>query len=352
MIRLRIPVLIVLAAGLLSSSSTRAQGLPFGLFDRYLETLRAQAGIPGLSAVIVQEGRVVWERAYGLRDVEAVHGAHPDTPYPIADLTQTFASVLLMQCVERGRAELDAEVGRWSPTASDTSASLRQLLSHATPGVPNWTYLYNPARFASIGPVVEVCGQKPARRNLTDSILGPLVMRDTIPGRDVIDTPSARRLFDDETLAQYDAVYRRMAVAYKVDRRGKATRNDYRSPDLTAATGLISSVRDLAKFDAALDDRFLLRDDTLAATWTNTVIDGVTLPTGLGWFTQTYEGQRLIWHFGYAPDAYSSLILKVPARRITLILLANSDGLSAPYALSEGDVTSSLFAQTFLRLFL
>ena len=59
-----------------------------------------------------------------------------------------------------------------------------------------------------------------------------------------------------------------------------------------------------------------------------------------------------MWHFGYAPDAYSSLILKIPSRRLTLILLANSDGLSAPFDLSQGDVTSSLFALTFLRLFL
>ena len=67
---------------------------------------------------------------------------------------------------------------------------------------------------------------------------------------------------------------------------------------------------------------------------------------------QYYNGEKLVWHFGNVPDAYSSLILKVPSRRLTLILLANSDGLSAPFSLHQGDVTSSLFARTFLRLFL
>jgi hypothetical protein len=42
----------------------------------------------------------------------------------------------------------------------------------------------------------------------------------------------------------------------------------------------------------------------------------------------------------------------VPGRGLTLILLANSDDLSAPYSLHNGDVTTSLFAQLFLRLFL
>jgi hypothetical protein len=75
------------------------------------------------------------------------------------------------------------------------------------------------------------------------------------------------------------------------------------------------------------------------------------MPTGLGWFVQNYNGQRLYWQFGNIPGAYSSLILKVPARHVTLILLANSDGLSTPFPLQDGDVTSSLFAKTFLKLF-
>jgi hypothetical protein len=75
------------------------------------------------------------------------------------------------------------------------------------------------------------------------------------------------------------------------------------------------------------------------------------LPTGLGWFVQTYNGETLYWQFGNTPGAYSSLYLKVPSRHLTLILLANSDGLSEPFPLQNGDVTASLFARTFLRLF-
>jgi hypothetical protein len=46
------------------------------------------------------------------------------------------------------------------------------------------------------------------------------------------------------------------------------------------------------------------------------------------------------------------MIVKLPARRLTLILLANSDGLAAPFDLAAGDVTRSLFAMIFLRLFI
>jgi hypothetical protein len=75
------------------------------------------------------------------------------------------------------------------------------------------------------------------------------------------------------------------------------------------------------------------------------------MPTGLGWFVQTYRSQQVVWHFGHVPNAYSSLIIKLPAKRLTLILLANSDGLVAPYQLPLGDVTRSIFGNLFLRLF-
>jgi len=43
--------------------------------------------------------------------------------------------------------------------------------------------------------------------------------------------------------------------------------------------------------------------------------------------------------------------LKLPERKLTLLLLANSDGLSAPFSLGAGDVTRSAFAGSFLRIF-
>ena len=46
------------------------------------------------------------------------------------------------------------------------------------------------------------------------------------------------------------------------------------------------------------------------------------------------------------------MIIKLPARRVTLILLANSDGLVATSELASGDLTKSVFAALFLRLFL
>ena len=76
------------------------------------------------------------------------------------------------------------------------------------------------------------------------------------------------------------------------------------------------------------------------------------MPTGLGWFVQNYHGEPIVWQFGMTRGGHSALIVKAPNRGMTFIALANSDGLTAPFALESGDVTTSPFATLFLRLFL
>ena len=48
---------------------------------------------------------------------------------------------------------------------------------------------------------------------------------------------------------------------------------------------------------------------------------------------------------------YSFLVLKVPEEELTLLLLANSDGASAPFDLGAGNVLKSPFAVAFITLF-
>jgi CubicO group peptidase (beta-lactamase class C family) len=345
-------------AGILSlHSGARAQGFAFNLFEQYLEPLRQQAGIPGLSAAILQDGKIIWERGFGHRDVEALQPAMPDTPYPIADLTQTVTAVMLLNCVENGLVDLSEPLGTWVPAHPQAGATLRQILSHAAPPgaaqVPTAAnaFKYDPGRYAALVAPLEACSNQPFRKLVAQVVLDRLAMIDSVPGRDILTaTDEVKELFGESAMNRYAAALARTAIPYRVDRRGRPTRADIGAGGMDASSGLIASVRDLARYDDGLED--LLLPDTLNASWSNSTSNGVPLPTGLGWFVQTYEGERLVWHFGLSPDAYSSLIVKVPGRGLTLILLANSDGLSGPFALEKGDVTSSLFAKTFLRLFL
>ena len=77
---------------------------------------------------------------------------------------------------------------------------------------------------------------------------------------------------------------------------------------------------------------------------------GETFPYGLGWFTTDYKGVRVIWHYGYW-TASSSLVIKVPSQGLSFVLLANTDGLSAPYPLGSGKLDASPWARQFLETF-
>src|SRR5207249_10430434 len=103
-----------------------------------------------------------------------------------------------------------------------------------------------------------------------------------------------------------------------------------------AAAGLISSVTDMAVYSNALDGTALLRDDTRARAWTPTIsLSGATLPYGMGWFTQTLQGVKLVWHYGYW-IANSPRLIKAPEKGLTSVLLANTDGLGAQFPLGPG----------------
>jgi CubicO group peptidase (beta-lactamase class C family) len=343
---LRIIIVVALALGVVGRTSS-AQMLTFSLFDRYLDSLRQEVGIPGLSAAIVKSRRVAWDRGLGLSDIARAVAARPDTPYPIDDLTQTFAAtILLQQCVDRGSLEITDRVQRWVPDHPNGAATVGQLLTHTSSG----GFAYDPERYAGLTSVVVECsdGDPPFRKLVAQQIFDQLGMSDSVPGLDIVDPATTdRRYFDAASLTRYGEVLRRLAVPYRVSGNRTATRSEYPTRTLDASRGLISSVLDLADYDAALDDGILVRRETLAEAWAGSG----SRPTGHGWFVQSYNGERLVWHFGSTPNAFSSLILKVPGRELTLVLLANSDGLSEPFALRAGDVTRSVFAKLFLRLF-
>ncbi len=156
--------------------------------------------------------------------------------------------------------------------------------------------------------------------------------------------------FDSAVINRFDDVSRKVAVPYKLD-RGRAVRSDIRQPALTAATGVVSTVRDLATFDIALGSGSIIAQQSLEASWTQAVAQGNALPTGLGWFVQEHKGEPLVWQFGLIRDGYSALVLKLPLRKLTFIALANSDAMTAGYNLNNGDVKASPFAKLFLDFF-
>src|SRR5438067_2518619 len=182
-------------------------------------------------------------------------------------------------------------------------------------------------------------------------IPGMAGMFDSVPGADVAQLTAPAERFTATELQRYGDVLRRLATPYTVDTRGR-TPSSYVATTLTPASGLIATVHDLEQFDLGLKKGFIVRPDGLALEWTPpTDANGRALPHAYGWFVQQYNNEKIVWQFGVSDNASSSMILILPRRGLTLILLANSQGLARPFALSAGDVTVSPFARLFLSIF-
>src|SRR5687767_9586829 len=83
------------------------------VLDSYLEALRQQVGIPGMSAIVLKDGVPIWEKGYGFQNPVTRERATPDTPYLVGDMSGTLAAILLLQCVEQRRIGLDDSIERY-----------------------------------------------------------------------------------------------------------------------------------------------------------------------------------------------------------------------------------------------
>lgn len=348
----RILFVPIVAALLVARAPLKAEDLVYARFGDYLESLRVQAGIPGLSAVVVGPEGIQWERAFGYADAGQVVAMRTDTPVHLDGLTEAFTAALVLRCAEEGRLSLDEAAGRFRGNSSSVTDTVRQILTHTSGPPENLSYAYRPDRLELLGPVIRACTGDSYRETLAN-LFDALAMTDSVPGPDVIFlAPPAEGVLTAE-VARYRSVLDRLAVPYAVDNQRRAAPSQYTATTLTPGSGIVSTVLDLAKFDLALKDGNIMGADTLASGWRAPVSSaGESLPHAAGWFAQNYNGETVVWQFGMGDNGSSSMMVSWPARGLTLILMANSNGLAKGFQLERGDVTTSPFGRVFLATFI
>ena len=360
---MRLKALLVSAAVLAGSlicaqSPVKTNALPptrdqfLTTLSGYLDALRIQAGIPGMTAAIVGDTDLIWAQAFGLRDIASAETLRADTPFHFDGLTQLITTAMLLQCVDQGTLTLDTPIGTFTPSTAFANSTVAQILTQTTGTAGNLRYAYNGERLELLKFPIETCSRLTFRQAFTktlqragmmDSVPGPDAPRPDLSNADVVSAADA---------ARYQQILFRLPTPYAVSSTNVPSITSYSTTTLGAAYGLVSTVYDFAKFDVALRNGQLgIRPQTLLRAWSNPLnAAGEGLPHGMGWFVQSYNGEPVVWQFGIQPAISSSLVVTLPARNITLLLLANSDGLAKPTTLLGGDVTVSPFARVFLGL--
>lgn len=342
----RLSVFVASSAFACSSGPVATEGPVRSLteFTGRVDTIRQQLGIPGIAGVVMLRDSIVWEGLLGNAKVSTQTPVTRTTPFHIASLTKTFASTIVMQLVEQGLVRLDDSVSKYGVTLPNSGAILvRHLLTHTSDGVPGTAFAYSGDRFALLDNVIQRASGESFAKRVVEQIITPLGLEHTAPN------PANASAFAFTSLDR-QSFLSSMATGYGRSTGGTPPVVAYPS-HFSSAAGLVSTAHEVARYSVALDAGQFISPGTRELVYTPAVgIGGRALPHALGWFVSTVEGQKLVWHYGYW-IGNSSLIIKIPARAITFVILSNSDQLSAPFSLGSGNLTSSPMARAFISAF-
>lgn len=323
------------------------------------DTMRIAARIPGLAVVVLQDTTVLFAGGYGVTDLQGGKAVTDATPFDIASVSKPISAVVALRLAQDGLLDLDRPMRSYRDFAAycedvrgvggiffgdyacrDSTLTMRHVLSMAANGEPGTRFWYNPPVYSwTSRPMMDVSGQ-PFSTLVDSLVFRPAGM-----------THSARKYRDLPLPADIAA---QLAQPHGIDSTNTMVRVDSPPPQGDgAAGGVVASARDLARFDIALEQGILLAPAFRTQLFQGTITaTGAVLPYGLGWFLGSYNGTQLAWHTGLWEGRYSALYLKVlsddPAGRYTLILLANSDGLTWPTNFDEAAIERSIFATRFL----
>lgn len=332
-------------------------------FELRIEKLRKKYSIPSLSAGLATDDNLFWKKGFGYADIENKIIPDENTIYHLASITKTFGSIILLQLVEQGKIKLNDPVtkydihlgARWN---DDSRIQVQHLLTHTSQGnslnafKPGYSFHYNGDYYGRLGQVIASSG-KSFGELLVENIINPLNLKHTAPTVD-------DSLNFNLTGYNQDTIRKLMAKPYDYDKKNNKVIPIKYPVHFSPAAGLISSVSDLAVYSHAIDEGKFLNDTTWQQVFTPYVSKrGRTLSYGEGWFVKTFKGIKYVWHTGLW-QGVSSLIIKVPEKKLTFIILANSQDLSRPFYAGfpiyfrrslHKNLKASPFARAFMKGF-
>jgi CubicO group peptidase (beta-lactamase class C family) len=344
---------LILAVAAAATGCQHAGPVNAGGFELELEAIRERLNIPGMAAVVARDGEIVWAAGFGLADVESGEPADTGSIFQLASLTKPYAATVVLQLVDEGLLDLAAPMAEFG-IETDDDVRLWHALSHTTGSPPGTAYRYDARLFAELGSVVEAVTGRTLAAELADRVIRPLGLRSTAPNPHDVRGALARSGLDAALIEERLVTGYARAWGRRVWPTGLLgpIRPMAHPTAFHASAGLVASAPDVARFAMALDEGRLLSDPLRTRSVAPiTTPAGDTLPHGLGWFVQRHGDVTLVWYYGHWFGS-SSLIVRVPEKRLTFVALANSDGLSRWRRLGDhADVLRSPAARAFLQAY-
>jgi D-alanyl-D-alanine carboxypeptidase len=317
----------------------KAEAQPMEAINQFIESQMRKQQIPGLSLAVVKDGKLLLTRGYGLADVELNVAATPETVFQIQSITKTFTASAIMMLSKEGKVGLDDEIGKYLQGVPEPwkGITIRRLLNH-TSGIKD--YINEP--YASLRldttdeevlsetakrPLNFAPGEKYAYCNTGYLLLGMVIRKVTgEPYGEVL----RKRIFEplgmsNTRVVSLKEIIPKRASGYGVA-EGKLVRGEYVAESVLSypGGGVVSTVLDMAKYEAIWLRGQVLEESTIKEMWTpGTLNDGSRTLYGFGFGINDLRGQRMITHSGGHMTGFSSRYAVFPRQKMSVIVLSN-----------------------------
>ncbi|PYP66020.1 MAG: serine hydrolase [Gemmatimonadetes bacterium] len=340
---------------------------PIADLDTYTAKAVADWKVPGLAIAVVKDGRIVFAKGYGIRELGKAAPVDTQTLFAIGSTTKAMTAASIGMLVDEGKLRWDDRVTRILPSFqladpyTTRELTVRDLLTHRA-GLGNadvlWyrtdnspeevvrrvrfaepayslrsSFIYQNIMYAVAGQIVAAASGMPWEQFVRTRIFSPVGMPNTVPLLD-----SARRRTNVAT------------PHYRVGDTVRVIGNA--SVDAVASAGAVwASVADMARWarfvldSGRVDGRRLLKPDTYSE-WLKPevmVTPAEFYPTArltkphwmtyaFGWFQEDYSGRMVDFHTG-SIDGMVAIIGLIPDERLGVYVLANLDHAEVRHAL-------------------
>lgn len=298
------------------------------------------------TVLVAEKGKVIYQKGFGLADMEWNVPNQPDTKFRLGSITKQFTSMLIMQLVEQGKLKLDVPISTYLPDYPKKNGeiiTIHHLLTHSS-GIPNITSFpgfskdisrnsYSPSQLVNLfadsalqfkpgernsysnsgymllGYIIEKITGKPYEQVLQENIFTPLNMKNTGYDHSGPLLKNRARGYEKNGWLYINANFIDMSVPY-------------------AAGALYSTVEDLYRWNQALYGNQLLRKENMDLLFFKHIRAGGGY-YGYGWdiyempIGNTAERIDAIGHGG-GIDGFNTQLTRIPSDKSFIVLLNNT----------------------------
>jgi CubicO group peptidase (beta-lactamase class C family) len=326
--------------------------------DSYIAKGLKDWQVPGLSIVVVKDGKVVVQKGYGVKNIATKEPVDENTLFMIASNTKLFTGMALAQLEQQKKLSIDDKITKFFPNYSlydkavTQMATVRDLLAHRIgtktfqgdftfwntnltrqqimdrmrllkpSSIFRQDYGYCNSCYLTAGQVVEKITGTTWEQYVTDSMLKPLGM------------------LNSYTVSAGMAQRNNVASPYSTSFTDKLNPVPYDNWDnLGPAASIISNVKDLANWllfqldSGRHNGKRIMPFSVLQRTRDINIMTGSRRSSafpihfrgyGLGLFGADYNGRQIYWHTGGAAGMVSNVCF-VPEERLGIAILTNND---------------------------